>query len=361
MMTRWLCATFLFGVAVTACKDDPPPTKEAAPTATAPEPEAKIKSVFTADPSATSTAPAGQAPPPNGVFGPGEADKAHPPGAPATVEVIDKGAEPRQVLRPGGLSDKETVQVLIGLRGGGAVFPNVVYTLELAKPKAGKDEAKEEGEPTGPEPLSMTIKAVALAKEQPGQLPPDLDKEIQKVKGSRIETKVLPSGALLGTQISYGEEMKDQALRPLVDSIGDVMSYFFSPYPEEPIGKGGYWISHDRLSIQGLELVRYRVTKVEEMKGDELLLSVQLRHYLAGGDISALVGKDQPGIVAGAFDSTGQAQLTRKQKGLVPITGEMRSPYTIVITMANNPQAQAQPVQFEVHSRLMPVEKKEGE
>jgi hypothetical protein len=355
MKNRWLVATALLCV---ACKNDQPPSKEAAPTATAPEPEAKIKSVFTAEPAGTA-APPGQAPPPTGVFAPGEADKAHPKGAPATIEVIDKGAEPRVTLKtPLEPGYGQTVKLLIGLRMGGGVLPNVVYTLKVASPKKDDDDEVLPGEPTS---LVATITDAALAEQQPGQIPEQLRKLITEVKGSRIETSVLPNGALQGVKVTYGEDLKEQGVRAFVDSIGDVMGYFFSPYPDEPIGKGGYWISHDRLSIQSLDLVRYRVTKVEELKGDEMLLSVQLRHYLAGGDISALVGKDQPGIVAGGFDSAGQAQLARKTGSLFPLTGEMRTPFTIVITMENNPQAQAQPVQFDVQARWLPAEASDKE
>lgn len=352
MKIRWLAATTL--LACVACKDDPPPSPSAAPTTAAPEPEAKIKSVFTADPAGTAPPP-GQGPPATGVFAAGEADKAHAKDAPATIEVIDKGGEPRVALRPPiALTDSQTVRLLIGLRMSGGVLPNVVYTLKLSSPK--KDGDEEDAAATEARPLVATIADAELAAEQPGQIPEPLKKVIKEVKGSRIETTVLPSGALSRSKIEYGEDLKEQGVKAFVDSIGDVLGFFFSPYPEEPIGKGGYWISHDRLSIQSLDLVRYRVTKVEELKGDEVLLSVQLRHYLAGGDISALVGKEQPGLVAGAFESAGQAQLARKTGALVPATGEMRTPFTIVITMESNPQAQAQPVQFDMQARLLPPE-----
>src|SRR6187551_3723359 len=82
-------------------------------------------------------------PPPTGIFGPGEADKAAAKGAPASLTVGSDGSEPRVLLgSPPKLGFKRTGTIDVATQSDpqqGAIPIQFAVTLEALKPKAEGD------------------------------------------------------------------------------------------------------------------------------------------------------------------------------------------------------------------------------
>src|SRR6185295_12885361 len=87
---------------------------------------------------AASAAPGKEGPPETGVFAPGFADKAQAVGAPAKVEVLGEGTEPRitLALAPGDDEQRETITVGVRQGGqGGTIALDYALSLKIDKPK----------------------------------------------------------------------------------------------------------------------------------------------------------------------------------------------------------------------------------
>jgi len=306
-------------------------------------------------------------PPPTGVFEPGKADLAHAPGAPIKVTVYEKGSEPRVVVRPKLDLDKpQILTVTVTNRMGQQVRPNVDYTLSV-KVTSPEDEAKKEGEGEAPadagtpgapkeRTISFTMKKVAPSRQQPGQLPPSLEKAVAQLEGSRITAKLAPDGSISDEQVKLAEKA-DPALRELLSPLLEVLGLFFSPWPAEPVGEGGYWIATDRTTAAGMGVVRYRITKVEKLEGNQAAFSVDLRLWAAGAG-SVPLGTP-PGFKAMSFNAVGKAAWVRNIGDLLPIAGQIKAPISIQLGNPQNPQ-QVVPVQLETGGEIRPPAPQEG-
>jgi hypothetical protein len=254
----------------------------------------------------------GKQPPKGGVFGPGEADAEMPPGAPARLTLGATGGDPK--VRAMGLQlrpDAREVAVTIAVRTGPrAAMPTVDFSisLEASAPKKG-----DEGAPPEPAGLDVVARFTSAkpAAQQPGQLPPGVDKEIAKMSGSRLSYRLAPNGSVL----QMGMELKkgaDGALAPIVDSAAEFFPTLHAPYPPEPVGAGAYWMVTSRERYFGLDVVAYRMMRVERIEGDETTVSVNTKRYVAGGTVSF------PGLPphrVDEFQGQGQGEVVVKVNG----------------------------------------------
>lgn len=363
---------FMSLLALAGCGDDPKPSAKATPSASSsadqtglmdPNMADAMKGVRAASSASAAPSAAQDGPPPNGVFGPGGADKAHAPGAPPSIEIIDEGAEPKAMLRPPALTSKQQLRVVSSLTMPQGGLPPMLYTLSLS-PKGGDEEGGEAaggGAPaaaTGPTPIVIAIESLQPIQQQGGG--DQVQKLLDAAKGVTLEGQLLASGALSGLTVktSSAEQMQ---VKQLVDTLADVVGLFFSPYPDKPMGKGAYWIASDRATVMGMNLVRYRVTKVEEMSADAVTYSVQLRQYLTDGNqlppIQAPPGQQ---LIAAAFAGQGQGTFQRATTSLVPTEGQFKAPMALQIGLAQNPQ-QGQQVQLQLAAQLLAPAAKGGD
>ncbi len=301
-------------------------------------------------------------PPPSGVFEPGMADKAHPRGAPIKMTLYDKGSEPRVVVAPNlDLHKPAILKITVTNRMGKQVRPNVDYTLSVSvtspKDADGKDGAVAElpvdaGATTPKErEISFTIKAVVPSTQQPGQLPPSLGKAIGKLKGSRIFATLAPDGSLSGERIELAKKA-DAALGDLVAPLVEVLGLYFSPWPTEPVGQGAYWIATDRTTIAGMDVIRYRITKLEKLEGTQIAFSLDLRLWAAGSN-SVPQGTPE-GFLTLGFNAVGKAAWVRNAGDLLPIMGQLKAPIVVQLGDPKQPE-RVLPVQLETGADIQPI------
>jgi hypothetical protein len=182
-----------------------------------------------------------------------------------------------------------TVQVAVQI-GPRSAMPTVdlVFVVEpspSAPTPAAEGAAARESSPSAPGETVVRITTAKLAAEQPGELPAGLAQEIAKIKGSRLKYLVDASGAgrLASVELSAGI---DESLGQIVRSGADALALGFLPYPTEPVGVGAFWMVTSRDTFAGLDVVAYRMIKVEKIEGERAVLSVNTKRYTAGGQLA---------------------------------------------------------------------------
>jgi hypothetical protein len=306
---------------------------------------------------AAASAP-GDGPPEAGFFPPGGADKAQPGGAPAKVEVLSDGVEPRVALvtAPPG---EQQARVLAGYRVAGqqANLPPFDFTLSIKAEKAkGKDDKPE------PQPIVAKIVSVQIPG-LGGKLPKELTDGLDKLKGGEIRYKLTPDGAMLDVTTSMPKD-KDKGpgpeIAPLLDlamrGLVEAVTLATVPLPKKPVGVGGYWIATDRGTTFGIDVVRYRVFKVQKIDKDQVTLSVDTRQYAVSSeiDLGAIVQNQK--IVADRFDSQGKGTITWVANQTIPTSSETSQRTTV--TIGGGPKGQPKGgLQVELQTKTGEAEK----
>jgi len=267
-------------------------------------------------------------PPPTGIFGPGEADKAAAKGAAALLTVGSEGSEPRVLLAPlpkPGLKRTGTVDVATQSDPQqGAIPIQFAVTLETLKPKAeGDAKPKAEGDANAAAPTQFVVKVTGARINAPG-VPADLSNAVGKLKGARVEYQVGADGTAvnLRTEIPKGV---DPGFRDPVQALSDLLLGVALPFPSKPVGLGGYWMVTSRDSVMGLDVVTYRLVKVEKIQGALVSLSVNTKRYAASPafDVEGLP-PDAPKVMA-EFRSGGEGKLLVAVGEALPKEGELQS------------------------------------
>lgn len=222
-------------------------------------------------------------PPPSGIFGPGEADKAALKGAPASLTLGSEGGEPRvQLGGPPKPGTKRAGTIDLATQSDpqqGAIPIQFAVTLETLKPKAEGDKPKVEGEAPAPTLTQIVVKVTGAKINAPG-VPADLANAVSKLKGSRVEYQVGAAGTALNLRTEVPKGV-DPGFRDPVQALGDLLLGMTLPFPSKPVGLGGYWMVTSRDQVMGLDVVSYRLIKVEKIEGTLVSLSVNTKRYAA--------------------------------------------------------------------------------
>lgn len=305
------------GLAAAGCEDDKKISATPAETATA-EPARKqalngklAAAVKAAESAQAPSARSENGPPEKGIFAPGAADKVIAAGAPAKVELLGEGAEPRVSLAYAPTDGEQKGSISVALRQQGRGAP-VDYTLALKIDKPKGDKAKDEKKTEAPAGFRVvaTVAAIAL----PAQAPREAADQFSKLKGSEIRYLLAPQGTMSEISFSLAKGADaglEQALRQIVEGLGLVAPIL----PAKPIGAGGYWMVTDRPSGSLVDVVRYRVFRVEKVEKDRATLSIEIRQYAAKSEVDAGEGQK---LTLDGFDSVGKGKTDWTAQGLLP-------------------------------------------
>jgi hypothetical protein len=270
---------------------------------------------------ATSAAPSGSGePPPNGIFPPGRADAEIKAGAPPKITLGGTGSDPRVSLAPAqpkpGWKTQGTLELQVASDPQQGPLPvALAVSVEAQKPKSAPD--------AGPsDTVTMTAKVLG-AKIGVTGVPQELEARFAKLKGSKVEYEVSPDGAGTNyrTELAPGAEPVRDQLRQLSDALALVTL----PMPSQPVGVGAYWMATSREGVFGLDLVTYRLVKVEDVKGSVVTLSVGTKRYATSTrfDFEGLP-PDAPHEL-GEFECKSEGKLAFKVGTPFPQTGDVDS------------------------------------
>jgi len=280
-------------------------------------------------------------PPPGGIFAPGAADREMPKGAPPKLTLGSKGAEPRVQLgpvqpKPGfkttGVAD---VAVQADARQGALPIAFAV-SLEALKPKG-------EAAAGAGELVTMSLK-IGSAKLGVSGLPADIEARVSKLKGTKVEYQVAANGAASGYryELPAGTDETRDHLRMLVDALALVTL----PMPVEPVGVGAMWMVASREGVFGLDLVTYRLVKVEQIAPEGATLSIATKRYATSNrfDFEGLP-PDAPHDLA-EFEAKTDGKLVVKPGSPLPVSGDLESRLVAQLLMPG-PQQQRGVIQIQ--------------
>jgi len=295
-----------------------------------PELAKALGSVSAARPSATAGAEGG--PPPDGIFGPGEADKVAPKGGAAVLTLGSEGSAPQVVLGPfskPGTKRAGTVDLATQSDPQqGAIPIQFAVTLEAQKGKAEGD--------AGAVPTQVVAKVTSAKIDAPG-VPADLAAAVAKLKGSRVEYQVGSDGSAVNPRSDI-PKTADAGFRDPVQALSDLLTVLALPFPTKPVGVGAFWMVTNRDVVMGLDVVNYRLVKVEKVEGSVVTLSLNLKRYAASSKFE-LEGlpPDAPRTM-GEFRSQAEGKLVVSVGDGFPKSAELKSSIGAVLGPADAKQ-----------------------
>lgn len=258
-------------------------------------------------------------PPPNGVFAPGAADKEIARGAAPKLTLGGAGSEPRVSLgspqpKPGARASG-SIQIMMQADPRQPGLPiDLGINLETSKPA--------EGAPGGASFVNVAAK-VTSAKVGVTGVPRELEASIAKLKGAKVSYQVGPDGAGSNYKTEAGAdaaELKDQ-LRLLEDALALVTL----PRPTQPVGVGAVWMATSRDVVFGMDLVTYRLVKVEEVSGDNVTLSIGTKRYSASNQFTMAGLEPNAPKELLEFQARSDGRLTFAVNNPFPQNGEIQS------------------------------------
>jgi hypothetical protein len=260
-------------------------------------------------------------PPLGGIFEPGAADAEIKKGTAPKLTLGGTGSEPRVLLGPlqpkPGWKTQGVIQIAVASDPQQGPLPvQFAVTVEALKPKSAPADAGP------PEPVTMSVKLVGAKLGVTG-VPQDLEARFAKLKGSKIEYQVSADGAGSGyrTELAAGADAVKDQLRQL----NDIVALITLPTPTQPLGAGAFWMTTSREGVLGLDLVTYRMVKVEAVTGDLVTLSVGTKRYATSTrfDLDGLP-PDAPHELA-EFECKSEGKLLLKVGSPFPQSGDVQS------------------------------------
>jgi len=297
---------------------------------------------------ASGAAPAGSGePPPNGIFAPGAADAEIKAGTPPKITLGGTGSEPRVALTPAqpkpGWKTQGTLELQVASDPQQGPLPvSFAVTVEAQKPKTLPDAGANDN-------VTMIVKVLG-AKIGVTGIPQEVEARFAKLKGSKVEYQVSPDGAGTGyrTELAPGAEPVRDQLRQLSDAL----ALMTLPVPSQPLGVGGFWMTTSREGVFGLDLVTYRLVKVESVAGDLVTLSVGTKRYATSTrfDFEGLP-PDAPHELA-EFECKSEGKLVFKVGTPFPHSGDIQSALGASLLLPGQQGPQGQRGTLQVQTRV---------
>jgi hypothetical protein len=248
--------------------------------------------------------------------------------------------------------------VTVGVRlGAQSAMPNIDFALSIKadKPKADKNKAPDAKEPTAPAGSRLMLAKVTeatLSAKQPGSMPKEIGDQVKKLKGSQIRFTLAENGAGTSYTVQLAKEADPNLDAPLQAAV-EAMSIMTVPLPSKPVGVGAYWITTDRADSFGIDVVRYRVFRVEKIDQGNVTLAIECRHWATDNKISLALGADKTDLSVQQFESQGKGTIVHGATPFVPGTGDIsqRTQAVALIARGNQPP-QPVPIQTELTGKL---------
>ncbi len=347
---RLLCCALAALAALSGCRADEPAPSDAKTEAAAekkPVIDQKIESaVAAAQKSAGSVNPAapGQlTPPEDGILDAAAAALEVAPGSAAQLVFGGAGADPKLTLGgPVQTSALTRGHLEVSYRSGSGAMPTVDFELQLKAAVSAAGAVPAEGDVT----TRFMFASAGLGATQPGRLPENARAEIAKLKGSSVEFVTSPRGASKGFRFALGGD--NPGLVPLVMGGAEALASVVLPYPEQPVGSGAFWMVKSRETLNGAQVLAYRMVKVSQVSGDAAQLEVVTRRYLLE---AALPMASLPPHRVRQFESEGKATLSVRAGTAYPTEAEVEDTFTAILSLNERPNQPA-PLQSEVHAKL---------
>ncbi len=288
---------------------------------------ALAKAMAAAKQGAPSAATTQGGPPPRGIFAPGEADRQLAVGTAPQVTLGSAGSEPRTRLTPSfGTKEKPlTRRISVALQAApnqGALPVEFDVDFAAEKPQAGAARSK------------VTAKVVAARLPQGLAVPAEVAQDVAKLRGATVRFELWPDGGATG--FAY-EAPKEAALNvaDIVRTLSDAIASVALPCPKEAVGAGGFWMATSRDGLMGVDLVTYRMVRVESIANGVATLNVGAKRYATGTKFS--MDGLQGDFTLEEFVSTGDGSLQYPVGTSVPAGGALQAMLAASLIPATQP------------------------
>jgi hypothetical protein len=257
-------------------------------------------------------------PPADGVFAAGAADKEAAKGSLPKITLGSDGSAPRLLLGPSKIAKKlsGTIQIAMQADPRQGAIP-VLFDLTI-EPK--KTEGGDADKPAS-QPVSVRITAAKI--DAPG-VPKDVNDQIAKLKGSKIEYSIVPGGAGAGFRFDVPKGAPDD-FRDVVRSLSDTLGLLTIPYPDKPLGAGAYFMVTSRDELMGLDLVSYRLVKVKQVTAEGATLEVNTKRYAASRTFDLAGLPPDVDKTLAEFQSSSEGNVELPIGALLPTKGTINS------------------------------------
>ena len=286
-------------------------------------------------------------PPPTGIFAPGAADKAMAKGSSPTLTLGSDGSPPRVQLGPAPKpGSKRSGSIEIATQSDprqGAIPISLALTIEAQKPKADADAG-------APGVTQMVAKVTGATINAPG-VPAEIASSVAKLKGSHVDYQVSPDGG--GSNFRFdASKGADPAFRDAVHSLSDTLTVLTLPFPSKPVGVGAYWMVTTRDVVMGLDVVTYRLVKVEKVEGTSVAISLNTKRYAASPsfDIEGLPPEAPHSMVE--FHAGGDGKFTIAAGDAFPKEGQLDSMIAAALGAPDPKTKQSAGVQLQTRATL---------
>jgi hypothetical protein len=143
-----------------------------------------------------------------------------------------------------------------------------------------------------------------------------------------------------GEGSGYGVEVPAGAPPDLsiwLETLRDAIALVAIPVPAKPLGVGAYWMVTSREGVLGLDLVSYRMVKIEAMDKGVATLSVNVKRYAASPALDLKGLPDSVPKEMAEFQSATESRLEVKPGSGFPLGGELSSALAIGLGPAPAP------------------------
>ena len=286
-------------------------------------------------------------PPATGIFSPGAADKAMPKGSPALVTLGSDGSAPRVQLGPNPKpGSKRTGSIEVATQADprqGAIPISLALSIEAQKPKT-------EGDAGAPSALPMVAKITNATINAPG-VPAEIASSVAKLKGSHVDYVLSADGAgsAFHAELSKGV---DPAFKDALNSLSDTLMVLTIPFPSKPVGAGAFWMVTTRDTVTGLDVVTYRMVKVEKIEGTQVVLNLGTKRYASSSafDVAGLP-PDAPHVMS-EFHADTNGNLIVGAGESFPKSGQLDSVFAAALGAADPATKQRPMVQLQTRATV---------
>jgi len=230
-------------------------------------------------------APGGIPSPPDGILGPGEADKILAANAPPRIELESAGAEPRERVifsaKPG---TEETLRMRMGMdlvaagaRAAAQPPIEMLFGLKTLPPNA-RGESPVSGELRGIEVKPVTPDQAKMADAMRGPL--------SALEGLKFEYSLTKAGMHRNFKLRQTKKLGGPQAQI---AMGIVQSYrsTATPFPDEPLGVGATWTVVSRHPDAGADLMQFSKCKLVERSGKRVTLEITTKQLAAAAEVAA--------------------------------------------------------------------------
>lgn len=278
-------------------------------------------------------------PPETGVFGPGLADKQLPRGAAAKVTMGGAGGTPKvRMVRPSpGAKAGYAIEITRKLRS--SAQPPFEFALSLEVPKAKPDA------PTTA--LLGGVLAITKAAWPAAGIPKEEAAKVAKLKGTKLTFLVGETGGLGEPRTELAKDAPPELVE-VAAHVGELFGDLLVPFPSEPVGVGAYWMATTRESVSGVEVLAYRMVKLQGLREGAAELEVSGKRYAVAPRFDAGDAPKELGELSlEQLQAQSQGEVTVSTTTGLPVSGTTTQVFVAVLTASGAPGKQLAPIQLQ--------------